>query len=163
MPAVIAAERPDSPDAVALIEELDAYLIPLYPIEAHYGYDVEKLLRRDVAFFVIRVDGVAAGCCGVQLVGTERGSSVEEPYGEIKRMYVRPAFRGQGLAKLMLAHLAGYVQERGIGLLRLETGIYQPEAMSLYERYGFQRTGAFGDYPVDGAYNVFYELYLTAV
>jgi putative acetyltransferase len=153
MAATIALEPADSPDAMALVAELDAYLIPLYPIEAHYGYDVEKLLREDVAFFVIRVDGVAVGCGGVQLFGTE--------YGEIKRMYVRPAFRRLGLAKQMLEHLAGYVRGRGVGLLRLETGIHQPEAMGLYERYGFQRTGPFGDYPADGPYNVFYELRLT--
>lgn len=153
MAVVIAEERPDSTDARALIAELDAYLIPLYPIEAHYGYDVEKLLQQDVAFFVIRVDGVAAGCGGVQLFGSE--------YGEIKRMYVRPAFRGLGLAKRMLDHLAGYVRGRGVGLLRLETGTRQTEALGLYERYGFQRTGAFGDYPADGPYNLFYELRLT--
>src|SRR4051812_19505653 len=161
MAATIALEPADSPDAMALVAELDAYLIPLYPIEAHYGYDVAKLLREDVAFFVIRVDGVAAGCGGVQLFGTEYGSSTEEPYGEIKRMYVRPAFRGLGLAKQMLEYLAGYVRGRGVGLLRLETGIHQPEAIGLYERYGFERTGPFGDYPADGPYNVFYELRLT--
>jgi hypothetical protein len=77
MAVVIAEERPDSTDARALIAELDAYLIPLYPIEAHYGYDVEKLLQQDVAFFVIRVDGVAAGCGGVQLsvMSTERSGA----------------------------------------------------------------------------------------
>jgi GNAT superfamily N-acetyltransferase len=149
MAAVITAERPDSPDAMALVAELDAYLIPLYPPEAHYGYDVEKLLRQEVAFFVIRQDGIAAGCGGVQLFGTE--------YGEIKRMYVRPAFRSLGLAKLMLAHLESYVRERRISLLRLETGIYQPEAIALYERSGFQRTGPFGDYTGEGPYSLFYE------
>ena len=149
MAASITEERPDSADAAALIAELDAYLIPLYPIEAHYGYDVDKLLREKVAFFVIRQDGMAAGCGGVQLFGSE--------YGEIKRMYVRPQFRGLGLAKQMLEHLDAYVRERGSGLLRLETGIYQPEAIGLYERYGFQRTGPFGDYTGDGPYNLFYE------
>jgi GNAT superfamily N-acetyltransferase len=148
MATTIARERPDSPDAAALIAELDAYLIPLYPLEAHYGYDVEKLLREDVAFFVVRQDGLAAGCGGVLLF---------DDYGEIKRMYVRPAFRSLGLAKRMLEHLEGYVLERGITLLRLETGIYQPEALGLYERSGFQRCAAFGEYPPDGQYNVFYE------
>src|SRR5688572_9810728 len=125
MATVITEERPDSADAMALVAELDAYLIPLYPIEAHYGYDVDKLLRENVAFFVIRHEGVAAGCGGVQLFGTERGSSIDEPYGEIKRMYVRRQFRGLGLAKLMLAHLDTYARERGAGLLRLETGTRQ--------------------------------------
>lgn len=153
MATTIVQERADSPDAMALVAELDAYLIPLYPIEAHYGYDVEKLLQQDVAFFVIRVDGVTAGCGGVQLFGTD--------YGEVKRMYVRPAFRGRGLARLMLQHLCAYVLERGIGLLRLETGTRQLEALGLYESYGFRRCPAFGDYPADGPYNLFYELRLT--
>ena len=149
----ITAEHPASPDASELIAELDAHLEPLYALKSRHGFSVQKLIDDGVAFFVIRENGAPAGCGGIKLFGCE--------YGEIKRMYVRPAFRGQGLAKLMLAHLAGYVGERGIGLLRLETGIYQPEAMGLYERYGFQRTGAFGDYPLDGAYNLFYELDLT--
>jgi len=37
MPATITAERPDSPDATALIEELEAYLTPLYPRESRHG------------------------------------------------------------------------------------------------------------------------------
>src|SRR5512140_1240215 len=98
MPAVIVQERPDSADARTLISELEAHLAPLYPAESRHGYSVEKLLREEVAFFVIRLDGSAAGCGGVKLYGTE--------YGEVKRMYVRPQFRGQGLAKLILEHLA---------------------------------------------------------
>lgn len=141
MPTEITNERPDTADASALIAELDAHLIPQYPIESHHGFSVDKLLRENVAFFVIRQDGLAAGCGGILLVGSE--------YGEIKRMYVRPAFRGKGLSKLMLEHLAGYAREHGITLLRLETGIHQREAIGLYERMGFVQIPPFGPYPVD--------------
>lgn len=96
-PSII-AERPDSPDASALIDELESHLASLYPRESRHGYSVEKLLREKVAFFVIRVGDVRAGCGGVQLFDTE--------YGELKRMWVRPQFRGQGLGKLILHHLA---------------------------------------------------------
>jgi putative acetyltransferase len=82
MPTIIVPESPDTADARALIAELDAYLIPPYPIEDHYGYSVERLLEEAVACFVIRHEGVAAGCGGIKLFGTA--------YGEIKRMYVRP-------------------------------------------------------------------------
>ena len=81
----IVLERPDSPEAIELITELEAVLDPFYPPESRHGYSVEKLVRQGVAFFVTRVDGAAAGCGGVQLVGTE--------YGELKRMFVRPRFR----------------------------------------------------------------------
>jgi GNAT superfamily N-acetyltransferase len=113
----ILRERPDTADALALIDELEDYLVPLYPAESRHGYSVEKLLREGVAFFLVREDGVAAGCGGVQIYGGE--------YGELKRMFVRPQFRGLGLGKMMLNHLAKYARQQGVGLLRLETGIHQ--------------------------------------
>src|SRR5215213_11782073 len=96
--SVISCERPDTADAKALITELEAHLAPLYPVESRHGYSVEKLIDQGVAFFLIRVNGIPAGCGGVKLFGTD--------YGEIKRMYIRPQFRGSGLGKLMLDHLA---------------------------------------------------------
>ena len=138
MPTIITPERPDSPDAIMLITELEAHLDPLYPAKSRHGYSVEKLLAQGVAFFVLRHNDIPAGCGGIQLFDTD--------YGELKRMYVRPAFRGLGLGKRMLEHLATYARERGVGLLRLETGIHQVEAIGLYERMGFARIGPFGPY-----------------
>ena len=51
----IVEERPDSPDAVQLITELDAYLAGHpYPQESRHAFSIEKLLRERVAFFVVR-------------------------------------------------------------------------------------------------------------
>ena len=141
MPATITAERPDTPDARALIEELEAHLATFYPRESRHGYSVEKLLAQGVAFFVAREDGAPAGCGGIQLFGAD--------YGELKRMFVRPPFRGRGLGRLMLEHLADHARSRGVGLLRLETGIHQHAAIALYERAGFRRIPPFGDYRDD--------------
>ena len=85
----ITAERPDHPDARILIEEL-SNLEPLSPPESRHGYSIEKLLTRKVDFFVVWADGFQAGCGGIESFGQE--------YGEIKRMYVRLQFRGQGSA-----------------------------------------------------------------
>jgi putative acetyltransferase len=148
MPTLVVAERPDTEDATALINELEGHLGPLYPRESRHGFSVEQLLKEAVAFFVIRRDGIPAGCGGVQLFGTK--------YGEIKRMYVRPQFRGSGLGKLMLQHLADYARQRGVAVLRLETGILQSEAIALYERSGFQRIPPFGEYKEDRL-SVFFE------
>lgn len=139
--AAISLERPDSEDAIALISELEAHLDPLYPAMSRHGYSVEKLLREGVSFFVIRDNGVTIGCGGVQFFGTE--------YGEIKRMYVRPQFRGLGFARLMLDHLTEYSRSNGIHLLRLETGIHQHDAIGLYERAGFRSIPPFGEYKPD--------------
>ena len=98
MPALITPERPDSPDAAQLIAELEDVLAPLYPQASRHGYSIEKLLRQGVDFFVMRLDDAPAGCGGVQLYGAD--------YGEVKRMFVRPQYRGQGLGQLMKPDLA---------------------------------------------------------
>ena len=141
MSTTITRERPDTPDAVALILELEAELDPLYPRTSRHGYSVDKLIAQGVIFFVVRSDGAAAGCGGVQLFGAE--------YGELKRMYVRPAFRGQGIAKKLLEHLEDYTRDQQIGLLRLETGIHQHAAIGLYERMGYRPIPPFGAYRED--------------
>jgi putative acetyltransferase len=146
--AMITLERPDSADATALITELEAYLEPLYPRESRHGLSIEQLLAQDVAFFLLRWDGTPASCGGVKLFGAD--------YGEVKRMYVRPQFRGLGLGKLMLRHLEDHARARGVDLLRLETGIHQHEAIGLYERMGFYRIPPFGAY-WDDPLSVFYE------
>jgi putative acetyltransferase len=138
MSPIITLERPDTPDAVALIDELETHLASRYPAESRHGFSVEKMLREEVAFFLLRAEGIPAACGGIKLFGTE--------YGEIKHMYVRPAFRGRGYGKRMLDHLVDYARQRGVSLLRLETGIHQREAIGLYERMGFQRIPPFPPY-----------------
>jgi GNAT superfamily N-acetyltransferase len=152
MPAIITPERPDSMEAVALITELEAQLEPLYPCGSRHGYSVEKLIAQNVAFFVLREDGTPAGCGGIQLFGAA--------YGELKRMFVRPHFRGRGFGELLLDHLADYARANGVGLLRLETGIHQAAAIRLYERAGFQRIPRFGAY-VDDPLSLFFEKRIT--
>jgi hypothetical protein len=73
--AVIAPERPDTPDARALIEELEAELSQFYPPASRHGYSVQKLIDQGVAFFVTRYDNAPAGCGGIQLFGREYLSS----------------------------------------------------------------------------------------
>ena len=148
----ISLERPDSDDARALIEELEEYLIPLSPPESRHGYSIEKLVNEEVPFFIIRHNGTPVGCGGVKLFGTD--------YGEIKRMYVRPQFRGLGFAKLMLDHLAEYTRDQGVAILRLETGIAQHAAIALYERAGFRSIPPFGEYKPDPL-SRFYEKRIT--
>ena len=152
MSTTIVPERPDSADAMLLIAELEEYLTPQYPAESRHGFSVDKLIREKVAFFVMRQDGVPAGCGGVKLFGTD--------YGEVKRMYVRSQFRGLGLAKLMLQQLADHALRQGVTRLRLETGIYQTEAIGVYERWGFVQIPPFGEYKPDPL-SLFYEKQIT--
>ena len=152
MSTTIVPERPDTADAMLLIAELEEYLTPQYPAESRHGFSVDKLIREKVAFFVMRHDDIPAGCGGIKLFGTD--------YGEVKRMYVRPHFRGLGLAKLMLKQLAHHALSQGVTRLRLETGIYQTEAIGLYERWGFVQIPPFGEYKPDPL-SLFYEKQIT--
>jgi putative acetyltransferase len=144
----VTQERPDHPDAAALIEELDAVLAPLYPDESRHGLSVERLVEQDVAFYVARVDGVPAACGGVLIVPGNSAAG-DSPYGEVKRMYVRPGHRGAGLARTILATLAQHARDHGAAFLRLETGIHQVDAIRLYEAWGFRRRPPFGPYRDD--------------
>jgi len=153
MSVVIAEERPDSPDAVALIGELDDHLGALYAVQSRHGFSVEKLLRDGVKFFIARDGGRPAGCGGVLLVGRE--------YAEVKRMYVRPAFRGRRIGRLMLDHLVEHARQHGLTVIRLETGIHQREAIALYEARGFRKIPPFGPYR-DDPVSLCYELRLAS-
>ena len=151
----IRQENPASETAMQLIAELDAYLGPLYPKESQHGYSVEKLIDQQVEFFVLYDDGQPAGCAGVQFF--PRDDETDVPYGELKRMYVRDDFRGRGYGKLLLDHIEGIVASQGVSAVRLETGIYQPEAVRLYEKCGYQRIPPFLHYPPDDPLSLCYE------
>ena len=152
MALLIAAERPDTVDAQILIAELDGYLTPMYPSESRHGFSVEKLVREQVAFYVMRYNEALVGCGGLKTFPGE--------YAEVKRMYVRPQYRGMGFAKHMVERLCNAAQQQAIPVVRLETGIYQTEAIGLYERMGFVRIGPFGEYRLDPL-SLYYEKRLT--
>jgi GNAT superfamily N-acetyltransferase len=138
MTVSVVRERPDTADARLLIDELERYIAPMYPHDTEHGFSPEQLVTAGVAFFVARVDGKPAGCGGLKLHGTG--------YGEVMRMYVRPGYRGRGMGRRMLRHLEAFALEHGVNVLRLKTGIYQPEALGLYERSGYREIPPFGPY-----------------
>lgn len=152
MPVTITPERPDSIDAIALIGELERYIAPMYPHDDEHGLTPAEMARAGVAFFIIRCSGKPAGCGGVRFYGTE--------YGELMRMYVRPEFRGKGFGKLILQYLEKYAFDHGIKVLRLKTGIFQPEALGMYDRCGYRVIRPFGSYH-EHPLNRYYEKWLA--
>ncbi len=137
----VAVESPEQPEVVALIAELDAYQNSLYPAESCHLIDMAELKRPNVVFAVARNAQREAIGCGAVVLGPA--------YAELKRMFVRPHLRGQGVAKALLAMLEDEAARRGCSLLRLETGIGQPEALGFYDRAGYTRRGPFGEYTND--------------
>ena len=135
-----------------LVVELDRALDGPYLPEQHHGLSFEQLFDENVRFFVARADGVAVGCGGVGFF---------DGYAEVKRMFTRSTVRRQGIASALLRRLEEEALRAGYSVLRLETGVYQREAIEFYERAGFERCAAFGDYaemaPESIETSVFYE------
>jgi len=134
-------ESPRQPDVVRLIEALDAYQTGLYPPESNHFLDLGALAEPSVRFFVARRDGKVLGCAALRI----------DPagYGELKRMFVSPEARGLKLGRRLLERIEEEARREGLGCMRLETGIHQPEALGLYRSTGYVERDAFGDYSPD--------------
>jgi putative acetyltransferase len=138
---LIQVNDPASTGSRELIERLDKFLTGLYPSESNHLLSVEALQQPNVTFLTVSVDGEIAGCGAFVNQGGE--------YAEIKRMFVLQEFRGLKLGRRILEELENIARASGLELARLETGIYQSEALFLYKNAGYQPRGPFGDYSED--------------
>jgi putative acetyltransferase len=142
----------ESAELRQLIGELDAVLGANYEPHQRHGLSLAQLFEPHVRFFIVRLDGVAAGCGGVALFND---------YAEVKRMYTRPSARGRGLARMLLRRIEDEAGAAGKRVLRLETGPLQREAIGLYQAVGFIACDAFGHYaamaPRDIEMSLFFE------
>jgi putative acetyltransferase len=126
-----------------LLRQSTEYASSLYPAESNHLDDVDELSRDNVYL-------VGAFCHQTLVgIGAVKRLAHDVAYGEIKRLYVVPAQRGQGLAKRIMDELEDHLRQRGIGVARLETGIYQPEALGLYKKLGYRVREPFGEYQPD--------------
>ncbi len=137
---MIEIKRANPRDFIKFLQAGDDYAASLYPAESNHMLDVETLLKPQMHFFGITVDGVARGCGGFWAYAD---------YVEIKRVYIDPDLRGLGLSKKLMRMIEDQARELGFKTARLETGISQPEALGLYRVIGYIERGPFGDYRLD--------------
>lgn len=135
-------------DARALIEELNAELMERYPEPGanHFSLDPDEVADGRGLFLIIRRDGQAIGCGAVRMVDGDTA--------ELKRMFTRPAARGVGIGKQLLAALEDEARRLGARRLVLETGTRQTEAMALYAGHGFHPIPPWGEYLASAATSV---------
>jgi putative acetyltransferase len=90
------------------------------------------------------VNGEPAGCAALR--------PFDEARCEMKRMYVRPAFRGMGVGKALMEALISEARTIGYREILCDT-IPQTmsEALAMYERFGFTRTGPYAEDPTPAA------------
>lgn len=140
MKITVAAEPYDSADARRLIAALDAHLSSRYSPDERFGPNLkpQHLVPGLGTFVVARAEGQAIGCGALR--------KLDDTTAEVKRMYVEPEVRGQGVAKEILDHLEAAGRDFGVHRLVLETGIYQAEAIGLYRRAGFRPIRCWGEY-----------------
>ena len=136
----IAAEPFDSPDARRLVAALDAHLAGRYAPEQRFGphLKAEHVAPGVGTFVIARADGQAVGCGALR----RRDATTVE----VKRMFVEPEMRGQGVAREILDHLETAARSIGAERLVLETGIYQEEAIGLYRAARFKAVDCFEEY-----------------
>lgn len=140
-PIVITREDPTSSVLCELVTELDDYLAALYPPESRHGLDLIGLQDKAVTIFVAWLGDMPVGCGAIKVLA---GGCAE-----IKRMYVRPIARGQGIGQQILKTIELFAKRTHIHTLRLETGVYQLEAIRLYEKFGFDSIPPFDPYQPD--------------
>jgi putative acetyltransferase len=138
--AEIQIESPRAKGVPELIRALDDYLSSLYPPTSNHFLDLDQLAQPDIRLFVARRDGSPLACGALRMASG---------YGEVKRMYVSPAARGEGLGRAILARIESEARRAGLRVMRLETGNRQTEALSLYKSAGYVDCGPFGEYRPD--------------
>lgn len=153
MPVTLAIESPLQDEVRALIAELNAVLLELSPPEACYHLTVEEMAEPTVTVWIAREGEAVVGCGALK-----RHSGT---VGEVKRMFTRPQWQGQGIGRRILGEIIAAAEREGLETLVLETGDRHPAAWATYEKAGFSRCGPVLGYP-DSPLSVFYQKQLRA-
>jgi GNAT superfamily N-acetyltransferase len=119
------------------------------------GLDGQVFMPHDDArYLVVVVGGRVVACGGWQALG--------DGVAEIKRMYVRPAFRGGGIGRQLIVALEEEALAADRPIVRLETGTYLPAAIALYRSSGYRPIPTYGEY-AGNPFSVCFEKRLAAL
>jgi ribosomal protein S18 acetylase RimI-like enzyme len=154
MPAVASAFdffQPESPEQIASVRELFLeYAQSLGFSLCFQSFDQElAALPGDYApptgrLLLATLENQSAGCAGLH--------KLDQEVCEMKRLYVRPQFRGKGLGRALAERVIANAREIGYKQLRLDT--VEPmmqAAVSMYRTLGFKEIESYRPNPIDGA------------
>jgi ribosomal protein S18 acetylase RimI-like enzyme len=129
--------------------------------------DIAKMLEEDMAnlgkfmpphgrLLLAQSNGFTAGCVCLKKLN----SSI----GEVKRLYVKPAFRGRRIGKMLVGKLLEESREIGYRIIRLDSTRYMVNAHDVYRSFGFQEIAPYPESEIPKEYHahwIFMELSLT--
>ncbi len=125
------------------------------PSTSIHALGADSLTAPDITFWTIWADDSLAGCGALK--------ELDSRHGELKSMHTAEAFRGNGIAGRMAAHIIGEARRRSYESLSLETGSMEgfAPARALYQGLGFEECPPFAYYTLDPN-SVFFTLDLKA-
>ena len=111
-----------------------------FNLDAEYAVNftmnnLNKFTEPDGRLLLVEVDGKLAGTISLR--------KIREDAGEIKRMYVKPKFRGKKLGNLMVEKIIRISEENGFSKLFLDTALFMSSAVSLYKKFGFKEIDSY--------------------
>lgn len=114
---------------------------PIVERELNVSFNVDEYLEDNIAqleqfaapcgLFIAKVDGQSIGCGGFR--------QNNQSTAEIKRMYVKPEYRRQGIGRALLQAILSEAIKLGYTKIRLDTAFFAKEAQKLYRSLGFQK------------------------
>lgn len=128
----------DNPDFQNLTSELDDELCRIYNTNKEDYEEYNRITGLPTVILAYE-NGMAIACGCFKQFDAHRL--------ELKRMFVKPGFRGKGIASMMVDELEKWGKELGYGTMILETGKGQPDAIALYRKLGYTDIPHFGEFP----------------
>jgi putative acetyltransferase len=103
----------------------------------------------DGRLLLIECDGELAGCGALHRLTDSTGDATA---CEMKRLYVRPKFRGLGLGRTLAERIIAEAGSIGFQRIRLDTIVgTMDDAIALYRRLGFREIAPYRENPISGA------------
>ncbi len=106
------------------------------------------------ALLTLHVDGALAGCCALRPLDTSDYANA----CEMKRLFVRPAYRGLGLGRALAEEILDKARRRGYACILLDTLDDMETARALYQDLGFVEIPPYYYNPIAGSHYLKAEL-----
>lgn len=103
-------------------------------LETKYGMPKRRL-------YLIYCDNELAGCIGLR--------KIDDQNCEMKRLYVRPQFRGKKLGNILVEKIISDAKEIGYSYMLLDTLPFLQNAINMYKKYGFYEIESYNNSPMD--------------